>query len=386
MHIVFITSNYPYESRPYHGAFVQELVRAIAKAGVRCTVIRPLSIFDKRYGALDAWTYNDDEAGHKTIKIWSPRYLSASGKKLLFFNTNTITQFNFNRAVYKMFSKIKPLPDVVYGHFLYPGGVVAVRLGLKTNLPSIVAVGDDNIYDHFGMISLSKCKRDFSEVRGMIIVSDKNKRDCKEVLGIPESKICMLPNGVDLSMFYPRDRFEMRKKYGFPADKFIIAFTGHFIERKGPHRVLEAVSGMDNIGLIFIGAGTIPLKGKNILYKGVLKHSLIPEMLSAADIFVLPTLMEGSCNAILEALACGLPIVTSKGEFNDDIVGDNVAIRIDPLNIEEIRVAVAKLKNNIALRNKMSEKALSKSKQYDINVRARKIVEWMQNIKKNYTK
>ena len=124
----------------------------------------------------------------------------------------------------------------------------------------------------------------------------------------------------------------------------------------------------------------MPLESDNILYKGTLEHSLIPEMLSAGDFFVLPTLAEGSCNAIIESLACGLPIITSNSKFNDDIINNKVAIRVDPLNIGQIRNAIIKLMKERELRNGMSQEAVKWAKNFDIDIRARNIVEWINAI------
>ena len=379
--IVFVSSNYPSGPRPSSGTFVQQTVRAIARRGVKCSVISPVSVFHRRYGRFDPKISFDYSIRDNYIKVLRPRYISFSSKNILYWNTEHLTQMSFLWTVYRALSSLDTSPSVLYGHFLYPGGNTAVRIAHILRVPSIVAVGESGFWsvEHLGF---QKAIRDFRNVSGVISVSTTLKRLLIDRLMISEEKIRVFPNGVDLSVFYPRNRDEMRKKFGFPTDKFIISFIGHFDERKGPHRLLSAVSGIDNIGLIFIGTGSVPLKGKNILFNGVLNHSQVPEMLSAADIFVLPTLSEGSCNSILEALACGLPVVTSKGEFNDEIVDDETSIRVDPLNIEEIRVAVAKLKNNIELRNKMSEKALSKSKQFDINLRAIKILEWIKERQK----
>jgi glycosyltransferase involved in cell wall biosynthesis len=134
---------------------------------------------------------------------------------------------------------------------------------------------------------------------------------------------------------------------------------------------------MDGTGLLFVGAGPIQPRGRNVLFRGVLEHAELPEMLSAADVFVLPTLMEGSCNAVLEALACGLPVVTSRGEFNDDIVDDSVAIRVDPLSIREIGQAVDTLRRDPALREAMSQNAVGRIRDFDINIRAERILKWL---------
>ena len=59
MHIVFVTSNYPSKSRPSYGVFVRNTVRAIARTGIKCTVINPVSIFHRKYGTLDSKVSQD---------------------------------------------------------------------------------------------------------------------------------------------------------------------------------------------------------------------------------------------------------------------------------------------------------------------------------------
>lgn len=383
MKLTFILSNYPSISRPFNGIFIQELIRAFAKKKVKCAVIRPQSIFEKRFGILDPIIRYDKSVSNNAIKIYSPRYLSLSNKNLGLFNTYSITHYNFYEAVRKTLVRNLPLPDFLYGHFFYSPGAVVATLNYRMNIPSFIGVGESELPEYFNFIRLSKWQRDSSAVNGILSVSEANKKFCIDVLGIPSHKIKVLPNGIDLSVFYPRNKIQMRKQFGFPINKFIIAFTGQFIERKGPDRLLSAASGLKDVGLIFIGSGPIPLEHKNILFQGFLNHSQIPEMLSAADIFVLPTLSEGSCNAIIEALACGLPVVTSNGAFNDEIIDNQVAIRVNPTDITDIRKAILKLLINEDLRKQMSTNAIKKAKNYDINLRVVKMLNWMQENKFN---
>ena len=387
--ILFISSLYPSISRQYYGAFVREYIRAIARMGVKCTVISPVSIFDLRYGMLPPKISFDTTINSNHIKIIRPRYISFSNKQILNLNTFYLTQIAFINAVFHSLSYLDcPIIDVLYGHFLYPAGYSAVHFAKKLGIPSIIACGECASFNNKKLYSVEpigyrKAISDFKQVSGVISVSSLLKEILQSKLKIPEEKIKVFPNGVDLNLFYPLNKIKMRRKYKFPLDKIIIVFVGHFENRKGPQRVLEAVKGLKNIGIVFIGDGNMPLESENILFKGILKHSLIPEMLSAGDFFVLPTLEEGSCNAIIEALACGLPVITSNGKFNDDIINDEVAINVDPLNVVQIRNAIIKLMNDRELRNKMSLEAVKWARNFDIDIRVRNIVEWMNIIIKN---
>ncbi|MCH7564039.1 MAG: glycosyltransferase, partial [Gemmatimonadetes bacterium] len=122
--------------------------------------------------------------------------------------------------------------------------------------------------------------------------------------------------------FYPRPRAEMRRKLGLPMDRPIVAFTGHFHERKGPPRLLGAIRTRPEIGAVFLGSGPMTPKGAQVLFSGAVPHQEVPDWLGAADIFVLPTLAEGNCNAIMEAMACGLPVVASDSGEMPKVVGD----------------------------------------------------------------
>lgn len=96
-----------------------------------------------------------------------------------------------------------------------------------------------------------------------------------------------------------------------------------------------------------------------------------------ADVFVLPTLAEGCCNAIIEAMACGLPIISSDLPFNDDILDDACSIRINPKSVNEIANAIQLLCGNPNLQNQMSKASLDKAASLTIENRAKKIVDFM---------
>jgi glycosyltransferase involved in cell wall biosynthesis len=95
------------------------------------------------------------------------------------------------------------------------------------------------------------------------------------------------------------------------------------------------------------------------LFKGGVTHQEVPELLSAVDIFVLPTLNEGSCNAIFEALACGLPVVSSDIPAIKEQLNEKNSILCDPKNIDEIKNSILTLFRNEERVLNMKKSALS---------------------------
>ena len=105
------------------------------------------------------------------------------------------------------------------------------------------------------------------------------------------------------------DKSICREQLGWNKDDFIVSFLGSFNDRKGVNRLSEAIrlaNKKARISACFIGNGAIKPDCPNIVFCGTLDHDMIPAYLCASDVFVLPTLHEGCCNAIVEALACGI--------------------------------------------------------------------------------
>lgn len=89
-----------------------------------------------------------------------------------------------------------------------------------------------------------------------------------------------------------------------------------------------------------------------------MKHNKVPVYMCCCNAFVLPTLAEGCCNAVIEATACGLPIISYDLPVNHDILNRENAILIDPNSVSEISDAIRTLKENESLREELSRKSL----------------------------
>ena len=97
-------------------------------------------------------------------------------------------------------------------------------------------------------------------------------------------------------------------------------------------------------------------------YNDNLNQCKLVYYLNAADFFILPTLAEGCCNAIIEAIACGLPVISSDLPFNRDILDESNSILVDPTDITSIQEAIVRLYENIDLRKQLSYGSIQKAK------------------------
>lgn len=378
--ILFITEGYPTQYVQKY-TFLDNLVLAMADTGVHCVVCYPVSIthaiIRKEKMPPKEWERLSVEGN--SVKIYSPRIITLSRVNFPIIK-KLIAKFNyhfFKYAVKRTIDKYHLQFDVAYGHFITPSALAAVKIAIKRNCVSCLAYGENTSYtiDDLGIEYIRKGLRELDSV---VSVSTDNKKFLVDNAIVDNRIIKVFPNGINPKIFHPYSKDEMRKKYGYPENVFIVAYVGYFTDIKGSKRLSAALKRFDDVYSIFIGSGQECPDCERILFQGSLLHSNIAERLSAADIFVLPTIAEGCCNAIIEAMGCGLPIVSSKEPFNDDILNEDCSIRIDTNNIDEIADAIQLLKNDSALRMKMSRAALKKASQLGITNRAVGIKKWIE--------
>ena len=361
-------------------SFVEELCRAFARKGITVDVISPQSIIhillkkEKKHPTKRAYS----EDGGAEITVYRPLFLQ------LPYKYRRYNEESYRKTVERTFWKNDLKPDVCYGHF-WNNGYYISRVAKKIGIPLFVASGEGN-FDELEELYTSDSYREFSkDVSGVICVSS-SCRDSSVSLGMVQTDKCVvIPNAIDHKKFYKKDKKQLRELYGIPQEKFIVAFTGSFIHRKGSDRLSAAIDKLDDheIAAFFIGGGQGPENliptCNGVLYCGKLPHDKIPDYLNMADVFVLPTLNEGCCNAIIEAMACGLPIISSDRPFNHDLLDQSNSILIDPTSEDEIASAIKTLKSDVNLRESLGNGAINTAKGQEINIRASKIIDFINN-------
>lgn len=377
MHIVFITPGYPFKESSVF-SFVRQIAEAMADLGQNISVLR---IPAKITAALNSSSGEEPDFTTETTR---------KGSAIDVYRINNVNYLSDDRYSLGLSEQISNVLckiaarrsiDVMYAHFWDTANTVC-DFARHNCIPLFVANGESQ---------LVLCKYDssfFKSISGVVCVSSKCQAESVSQGYIKNDlPTIILPNGVDTSLFYPRDKYEAREQLGFCRDIFIVIFVGLFIRRKGANRVSEAISllNIPDIKSIFLGDYTIGDRTSGptcngILFKGNVRHDDIPKYLACADVFCLPTLNEGCSNAIVEALACGLPIISSNLSFNDDILNEDYSIRVNPNNIQDISNAIFTLYHNKSLCEKMSMAALKAASDYSIIHRAERIIDFIKKI------
>jgi Glycosyltransferase len=156
-----------------------------------------------------------------------------------------------------------------------------------------------------------------------VIANSRMVRDeIVRIYGYPEERIDVIPNGYDAPDPRPEWRMVRREELGIGADAFVALFAGSGWERKGLQTAIEAVERSPFATLLVAGKGTPQGTPERVKFLGPRK-GLVADF-AAADVFVLPTIYDPFSNACLEALAAGLPVVTTTANGFAEIIDDGV--------------------------------------------------------------
>jgi glycosyltransferase involved in cell wall biosynthesis len=357
---------YPSDVRPTHQPFVRAFLHALAGQGAEPSVLAPESLWSRR--SAPRYELRDGLPVHR------PRFPSFSALPLPWLGSTRVwSDAAYRRAALRASRDLGPF-DLCFAHFLYPHGLAAAEIAGRLCIPAVLSLGESSFRRYEVAYSARTMAGLLGRFAAVVANSPVIEAQLVERYSVPCDRITVLPNGVDERQFFPRDRAVARRRLGLPAERPILAFLGHLTERKGPLRVLAAIRGRPEIGAVFLGRGPQRPEGPQVLHAGAVPHEDVPLWLSAADIFVLPTLDEGCSNALLEALACGLPIVTSDRPFNRAVVEESMALLIEPTDPAALAAAIAELVDRPELRAALGAAALAHAGAFRLERRASRVL------------
>lgn len=373
--ICIITPNYPEPRFIERGVFIERLAGEWERHGLEVNVVAPRSLA-LHFRSLFRSPNRRTLAGRSILR---PLYLSASNKNIGLVHLQDVTRRHFINAAKRAVRKL-PVPDLYYGQFLMNGGRAALQAGKMNRRPVFADVGESSLTGSMSPWESEAAEEIIRSFTGLISVSSKLK-DQLVALGADPDRVLVAPNNIDLKRFHPMDRKDCRERLNLQKDDFIISFVGHFIERKGPLRVLKALEDLEGkVKGVFLGRGPQRPAGPRVLRSGPVPNADLPLWLNASDLFVLPTRSEGHCNAINEAMACGIPVVTSDIPEVRSQVPDQAGILVDPCDSSRIAESIRFLMDHPDKRKTLGANARKIQLRRNTRSRGRVIHDWMKEM------
>ena len=334
--LLVYSSLFPSSVQPNAGVFVRERMFRVG-AHLPIVVVAPtpwfpfqslLRLFKPHFRPMPPAHQQQDG-----VDVWYPRYFSIPG---------VFKQWDGLFMALSTYAMVKCLQqagraDIIDAHFAYPDGYAATLLGRWLKVPVAITLrGTEARHAHTPALA-APLKKALRAATRLIAVSAELKRVAMQ-LGADPARALVVGNGVDISKFQPQPKDQARAKLGIAPTARVLISVGGLVERKGFHRVIPLLPELLKTypDLVYLIVGGASAEGNNraelekmvadlglgphVRFLGPKPHDELAEVLSAADVFVLATRAEGWANVFLEAMACGLPVVTTDVGGNREVV------------------------------------------------------------------
>ncbi|KPV40328.1 glycosyl transferase family 1 [Thiohalorhabdus denitrificans] len=352
--VVVLSQLFPHAGDPGAGLFIRERMFRVARH-LPMVVVSPVPWFPFQ-GAIRRFRPHfrpprPSDEWQDGVQVLFPRYFSVPGvAKSLDGLFQALGAFRTVRRLRREWGG-----EVLDAHFAYPDGYAAGWLGRWLGMPVTVTLRGTEpplTRSPVGRVLL----RGAMKRSHRVFAVSASLRALAEDMGAPAGRTRVIPNGVDAEKFRPEDRSRARRDLGIPEEAPVLISVGALVERKGFHRVLEVLPALREAhpGLQYLIVGGPGPEGDlgayleertrqlgledTVRFLGPLPPERLRGPLSAADLFVLATSHEGWANVFLEAMACGLPVVTTDVGGNREVVSRREVGRIVPFgDPEELR-------------------------------------------------
>lgn len=334
--LVVLSTLFPSAVEPIAGVFIQERMFRVAQ-NLPVTVVSPQPWFPL-LSLARRWRsgYRPERALFENmngVEVYRPRFLALPGVG------RRLDGLSLALACWRLVRRLQRegRADVLDVHFGYPDGYAGSLLARWLELPLVVTLrGKEERLRHLAPLGrrMAIAIRQADRVIG---VSSALREVAVELGARPENTL-LIGNGIDLDKFFPLSQGEARRQLAISTDAQVLICVGALGERKGFHRILETMPALLEAHprlLLLIVGGPSPEGDwtsrlqqmacemnltERVRFLGALRHDALRVPLSAADLFVLPTRYEGWANVLLEAMACGLPVVTTRVGGNAEVV------------------------------------------------------------------
>lgn len=320
MKIITFSTLYPNNVDSTHGIFVERRLLALrSRADIQATVLAPVPWFPFRgtaFGRYGRFARIVERHERNGIEVLHPRY-------------PLIPKIGMSSAPFLMARAMLPVVDrlirsqgpisLLDAHYFYPDGVAAGIIARHFDIPLLITARGTDVNLLGGYRQPRRAMVRAAETAGGVVAVSAALGEAISAMGIPDNKIHVLRNGVDLDFFCQGSRAESRQSLGIRSLLFLS--VGTLKPEKGHDVAIRMLARIDDAILAVIGAGDhekqlVSLAGElgvsdRVRFTGRLSPEALREYYRAADALLLMSVREGMPNVVLESMACGTPVVAT---------------------------------------------------------------------------
>jgi len=240
-------------------------------------------------------------------------------------------------------------PSLVLSSWIYPDSCAVSKLAEEFGFPFVAIAQGSDVHQYLKIPVRRKIIVESLKRASAVITRSGELARLLGEAGVSKEKLHPVYNGIDFEVFKPGNQGEARRELGLPATGKIVLFVGNFYDIKNPLLLIEAFSRLSHLEelphLVMIGGGPLETEaqalakanGTRVIFAGRRKASEVARYMQAADLLCLPSKNEGVPNVILEAFACGLPVLASNvGGIPEVLNADYLGRLAAPNNVPEL--------------------------------------------------
>jgi glycosyltransferase involved in cell wall biosynthesis len=305
----------------------------------------PLAFFKLKYSSTNQWPW-----AKYFVYFHLPRMLIQSNDFFMFLSL--VVQHPVLTLIKKW--------DVLFGSWLFPDAVALQKISTLRGIPLVTMALGSDINATFRVDALKKKVLGLVRKAHKTITVSKALENTLFESGIRKEQTQVIYTGVDKHRFRSMDKDQARQFLNLEKNAQIVLFVGNLITTKGCVELANAVETLrprfPNLQLIFVGGG--PCKttiveqfgnrcaSKEIYFVGKVLPKNLPEWFCAADVFALPSYQEGVPNVILEAMACGVSIVSTNVGGIPEVLDEQCGLIVPAKEIAPLALAIEQLLNS----------------------------------------
>lgn len=351
MHILVIPSAYPTKEFPLSSVFYKEQALAVKEAGNKVGVVFSET---RRVSRVN---YNMIKKNHFQIRSYNEDGLITyrlHGWNI--FTMRGMLGINFwvkqSLNLFEKYIKKEGIPDIIHVHSAIYGGLVAVEIKKRYGIPFVITEHSSSVLqDELRAHDIPILKEVYANANKIISVGEALKKSIKKYTN---NEVEVIPNIVDIS------RFSISPDNS-KNDIFTFISICHLKDNKNVDLTIKAFSEVLKVykhsKLIIVGDGPEKsnlieiAKDRNIIqqidFVGAISREKLNDYINKADAFVLPSKYETFGIAYIEALACGLPIITTKCGGPEDFFDEKIGYMIPVGDLNELQKAMINVIDNI---------------------------------------